>query len=1232
MPPTDAPDVERALRRAEQIFDEVVDLTPGARREHLERLRHDDRPLHDLVRRLLRADDGMGDFMEHVPFDRDDDDATDEERLPVSIGRYEIVRVVGRGGMGVVYEARQRFPRRRVALKVIHPALISTHWLRRFEREAEVLGRLHHPGIATIYEAGTAEVVAPGRPPAIQPFLAMEFVDGLPLGEYSRRKRLDVRQRLELAARICDAVSHAHDEGIVHRDLKPGNILVLDDGRPKVLDFGIARATGADWETLTAASASRHMIGTIPYMSPEQVAGGHGAVDSASDVYALGVVLYELLSGRLPIDTRDRTLPDALRAIQEQEPRSLGSLDSAWRGDIDAIVGKALRKEKERRYASAGELADDLRRYLRHEPILARAPGTLYQLRRFARRNKVLVGGVVATILALSLGLIATATFARREARARSAAEAAMAEIESSAHQAHLAAAITALEMLDPTSAARALDGVPESLRSWGWRHLRWRAGMHLDESPPRPGRPRDDYAWSHLRLVSPDGTIELIDAGTRPPRAPGDEEGQFLAARDRLGERELWRRPGAYSMREPFRPDGTVVAVGPWNSHAILLLEASTGELLRSVEIPGATAVGPAFSRSGTRIAYHDQEFQSVCILTLETGRVECIPLAAARRIDERDPVIADIGVDTLYLDASGIPKARASPDGRRLLFRSDEGVKVRRIGDRAITAVLGTRAAVSGWTADGRSVVTREPDGTTKSWDAWTDARLPRIPSPPRRRFDVVAVSPDDRLLATAGWRFVTLQDLRSGGEIWNVYSLEPWTSALAFSPDGRRLAVAGPQGPLEEFPNGGWLADPEREGVVNVLDTASGAVERTLPAPSGNVVGLHWSAGGAVLTIATREGGLHTVEVATGEVLRQLARPDGGLACRAFGVGGTRVAIACDPAAGDPRASAGVTVWDVASGRSLGVFRIDEGPVDGVALDVWGERLAAVSSRGRMLAWEVATGALIGNEARENVALHAVAFSPDGKRVVFEGRDGRLRFCAPGDHVHDLVLDSGLEDVVTLRFFHDGSTLLLGNEEALVLLETGPPPEGFEARARAREARETVNRLYAELIFAEDVAERLRVDATLPDDRRRAALELVRARGDHVGWLNSDVIRGIRNRGLSGSSLELLLRKIERVDRLQPDVAEYVANLGKCRYRAGRYAEALASLARADELRRSAGVAASIEDLAFTAMAQWRIGDRQAARRSLRRLEGLVADDSRPIPRPVFESAEEARTLVR
>ena len=338
------------------------------------------------------------------------------QTLPASIGRYGILRLLGQGGMGAVYEAEQDFPHRTVALKVIRAGYASVEMLRRFENEAQALGRLQHPGIAQIYEAGTAET-----PFGRQPYFAMELVHGQTLVDYCDEHRLNVRQRLELMAKICDAVQHAHQRGLIHRDLKPANILVDESGQPRILDFGVARLTDSDAQA-TRQTDMGQLLGTLAYMSPEQVLGDPEEIDTRSDVYALGVILYELLAGKGPY-VLGRQLHEAVRTIREEEPTTLSSVNRTYRGDIETIVRKALEKDKTRRYASAAELAADIRRHLHDEPITARPPSVSYQLQKFARRHKALVTGMAAVFVVLVLGVVAStweAVHARRaEAQAK---------------------------------------------------------------------------------------------------------------------------------------------------------------------------------------------------------------------------------------------------------------------------------------------------------------------------------------------------------------------------------------------------------------------------------------------------------------------------------------------------------------------------------------------------------------------------------------------------------------------------------------------------------------------------------------------------------------------------------------------------------------------------------------------------------------------------------------------
>ena len=339
------------------------------------------------------------------------------------VGPYRLVAPIGEGAMGVVYEAEQDRPRRRVALKVIRPGLVNPKMLRRFEHEYEFLGRLQHPGIAQVYQAGIVE-----SPLGPQPYFAMELVRGRRLDEYVRTRQLSLTERLSLVAEIADAVQHAHHRGVIHRDLKPANILVTEAGHPKILDFGVARAVQADLESVQTMPGE--VVGTMSYMSPEQVAGDLMELDTRSDVYALGVLLYELISGRLPYDLSRKSLPEAMRTIRDDDPVRLTSVTRSVPTDVETIVAKALEKDKLRRYVSAAELAEDIRRFLRDEPIVARPPSASYQVQKFARRHKALVGAVAAVLLTIVIGGVVSVWQAVRASRAERVAQAQKASAE----------------------------------------------------------------------------------------------------------------------------------------------------------------------------------------------------------------------------------------------------------------------------------------------------------------------------------------------------------------------------------------------------------------------------------------------------------------------------------------------------------------------------------------------------------------------------------------------------------------------------------------------------------------------------------------------------------------------------------------------------------------------------------------------------------------------------------
>jgi len=333
--------------------------------------------------------------------------------LPESIGGFRVLGVLGEGGMGVVYRARQVAPEREVALKVLRPGVDAAALGPRLEREAQLLARLTHPGIARVYQSGLTD----GRP-----YFAMELVEGRPLTEHADAARLAVRERVELLARVCDAVHHAHERGVVHRDLKPANVLVGGDGAPKVLDFGVACASdlAADVTRLTVEGT---VVGTLAYMAPEQLRAGGTHADERSDVYALGAIGYELLAHRVPIEVARLPLAEAARRVVEDEPAPLGALDRALAGDLATVIGKALAKERARRYASAAALRDDLVRWLHHEPIQARPPSALYTFGRFARRHRAPVAALATVLVAALVTAALSLRAAAREAEAAQVAD-----------------------------------------------------------------------------------------------------------------------------------------------------------------------------------------------------------------------------------------------------------------------------------------------------------------------------------------------------------------------------------------------------------------------------------------------------------------------------------------------------------------------------------------------------------------------------------------------------------------------------------------------------------------------------------------------------------------------------------------------------------------------------------------------------------------------------------------
>lgn len=735
---------------------------------------------------------------------------TEKAWIPERVGPYRIVRHMADGGMGAVYEAEQDSPRRRIALKVVHPLFVTPMRLKRFRQEAELLGRLRHPGIAQIHEAGSYDL---GHGP--QPYFAMELVQGNQLHLHAEEAALDLNACLRLLVQVCEAVHHAHQMGVIHRDLKPENILVEPQGQPKVLDFGIARATEGSSVLTTLVTEEGDLMGTIAYMAPEQLEGKPDLITARSDVYALGVITFELLAGRLPHDILGLPLPVAIQLLRERDPVRLGALAPAAKGDVETIVGKALEKEPGRRYSSAEALAEDLRAYLESRPIEARPPSRLYRAVKFTRRNTAVVAGVTATMTAILVGLLFTLMYAFRAAESEELATAGRRRAEAQVRQ----TVMDLLETGETWKAARSYRGIAEAPRGWetdivarvlpnvlpaslGTKFIRWVDDRHLA-----------------CELNDPRGLTEIECDTWRATGRFHRRDNFFLPVHDTHGRRwslehdrgarmVIIRRDDVEMARlEGLEVSGTLYP-SPTNEYLLervkpqgnfVLRDLPSGEVLHELEglIRGSCGYVLWFA--------HGREF-----LTYDSGgrlvRVDVESFEIVRRYDniqgpscsygdlsldgryfafapQRKPVVVfdlesgeSVYEERVELLQNGGHRVHFSPDGSRLLVRGDDSgfclldwspEEVRRrlaLGEsdpRATTFTGHGHFVYEHCLSPGDGIVASVSivENAVHLWDSWTGEALLSLPKPKaanptlQNRGQLMAFSADGRrLLVTA------------------------------------------------------------------------------------------------------------------------------------------------------------------------------------------------------------------------------------------------------------------------------------------------------------------------------------------------------------------------------------------------------------------------------------------------------------------------------------------------
>ncbi|MCA9312298.1 MAG: protein kinase, partial [Phycisphaerales bacterium] len=932
----------------------------------------------------------------------------------------------GSGGMADVFEAEDEHGER-VAIKMLRATFAGPEALKRFHNEREALASLDHPAIARVFGAGTFRPHARARG---VPYFIMELIRGENLVRFADERSLDDHARMELVAAVCDGVQHAHDAGVIHRDLKPGNILVESSGQPRIVDFGIARVVGEGMGYTTLRTNTGQVMGTVPYMSPEQISG-QGQVDEHTDIYALGVILFELLIGRVPFDLAGCSLPQAARIVQEDEPPSAGSIERRFRGEVETILHKVLAKEPGRRYASAAELAADIRRHLDRQPITARPPSSLYQLRRFARRNRPLVATVITTFLALVIGLILTLAFAMRESDLRRVAESSRAAARESAYQATLTAARFALLREDTHLARAVLLDAPEESRNWEWQHLMARTDSTIVSRPCEGGLGRalqiawgddgaplmlvrDDEGAAIIELpsgarrhgfpvpadvlatsVSPDGRLvgwlQELDADTRSRVRVCDAGGHVLL------DAEI---PGRLRARVPLRfgPNGR--HLGVVTTAGLHCFDLESGELV-------LFAPGMAVFELTDHMVLCRGPKKSVRRYDLETGAEMMLESSRSFQSFAADPsgrsvvLVAHESDEISLFDGrsgelvsesgdGGLPALCISDDGRWFAAVAEHGIRIRdlQIGEWVQTLALDGQPRWGCFAADSRRLLVQ-----TDAEVVLLDLDMEAIATLEVGGFVYgVAWNSTGTMLATsplggevAVWDAITGETLVAGPG-------NPGPGAVSFSPDDEQLLWMRRRVSLQMQLGSGVCTKGEHLGDDAFRDRASDFL--TLCAGDSRVTFAH-DGEGAVLSrdreyIVTRASSTVRVQRRTGETVQEFEVES----LQSEEYPGCTVAISPD---NQRIAIAGrdgsIEVWSV-SGTRLIVFPAEPHERFSLAFSPDRSRIAAATRPGVVEIWDAETGALRMTLEGHSLYVYSVAFSPDGTRLATASGDGTVR----------------------------------------------------------------------------------------------------------------------------------------------------------------------------------------------------------------------------------------------
>lgn len=1217
--------------RVEAIFQEAADIPVARRSELLAARCRGDSELRARVEELLGFldTDEESDWLK-PPFD--------PEQLPADagaaqqndhIGDYRIVREIGHGGMGVVFAAVKNGTERPVAVKVLRSLFAAGQPLARFQREVELQRKLSHPWIVPVLDSGSAELVLEGVKSPLVPFLVMELVEGVNIVQHAATRKLSHRDRVVLLRKVCEAVAHAHAHGIVHRDLKPANVLVDGQGEPRILDFGIARNQESDSDLLSTIQTQPGMLlGTLPYMSPEQVAGERSAVEAPGDVYSLGVLLHELLTGRRPLELTGLTLPEAALTIRNVEPPRPSLFSPRLRGDLDVILMHCLDKDPGHRYRSAGELGEELDRFLDGRRIHARAPGTLRRAHRFAQRHVGLVAGMAVAALALILGTVFSVSFGLSEAQQSRLAHRRMLEAHRQAYRANLAAASAHLRAGDGPAATQALDEADPRQRGWAWRHLRYRAdpsllswqasehGIECAASTPdgetivtgdtrgqlSVWRARDGtllgQARAHERgiaqvAISPDGRRVLTCDG-RGATFPISTE---VAAWSLRPLERLWRAPlRGHLSPDAFAPDSRRFVFGLAGDATLSIRDVEVGAELSSLSLTDRTPISAAWSPDGNMLAYWSSDNTTVVLDT--SGKVRArkklglwgarFSRDGARLVSAREGIqVLDLRretVDASWPERPGVVSARllVRDDDLVLEGRSDGPIELESLSDtRTLSTLLGHAGEiVSMGRLAGHRFFSASARGRVRVWHLPTLAS-PRTLAAVRPGFvEHSVLDPENRTVVQNHWAQLELLDVATGKPLAVEYRDVEIFDSLTFSPDAK--LVAGIEGRRLAWIDG---------RTMRILGDTELAREPRCQA---------WSARG--LVVGTEDGNL--VTYAPGEIVPCDVRD--------AGIGPLRFLVR------DPD---GNHVLAISAGGAYRLLRADDlGSVEGgrliadelacVAFDADGRRLGVASTSGRVTVFDLLGGPRVIATIDLDRAPDALCFLEREDRVLVAVGPGlRILRVPSGDEI--LRIHHGQRRVHALRFDAAKARLFVLGTRGLSVYDSAAPRVAPSEILDWRRAGAIVRALFDKYRFAEDVERALDATSIEPPGVASKVREWVELRSDHPRFFNSEALKVVRSRDVPPDRLRDALRMIRIACKAFPDRPDMRGTLGGLLFRQGHCRKSIPHLLASESFCRERGAKDQPEDLAFLAMAYHEIGDQKAAKKWLAALEQRMDD---------------------